>query len=103
MLFSEDTSPEARALLIESYRAMTPERRLQIALEASDALRATIRAEIAASHPEASEEERRVLFIRRCFGDKLADDVQRWMASGRGTCDAGSDNVPGPGQSEPHP
>lgn len=85
MLFSEDTSPEARALLIESYRAMTPAQRFKIALDASEAMRATIRADIAAQHPEASEEERQVLFIRRCFGDRLADEVQPWMAERRDT------------------
>ncbi len=84
MLFSEDTSPEARAVLIQSYRAMSPERRLAIALDASDAMRAMVRADIATRHPEATEEERQVLFLQRCFGDAVAEVIVRWRRSGGG-------------------
>lgn len=84
MLFSEDTSPEARAVLIESYRTMTPERRLAIALDASDAMRASVRADIATRHPEATDEERRVLFLRRWIGDALTEEIVRWQDTSGG-------------------
>ncbi len=75
MLFSEDTSPEARALLIESYRAMTPQRRFEIALQATEAARAMVRADIAARYPDATPKKRHELFLERWIGPELTREV----------------------------
>ena len=71
MPFSEDTSPDARRVLLQSYRAMTPERRIEIAMQATDAMRAMVRADIARHHPNASDAERQVLFLERWLGAEL--------------------------------
>lgn len=75
MPFSEDTSPEARRVLLQSYRAMTPERRIEIAMQATDAMRAMVRADIAQHHPNASDAERHVLFLERWLGAELAREA----------------------------
>lgn len=75
MLFADDTSAESRRALIAGLRAMSPERRIEIAMQATDAMRQMIRADIAAHHPEASESELRDLFLERWIGPELAREA----------------------------
>jgi hypothetical protein len=75
MPFSEDTSPEARRVLLQSYRAMTPERRVEVAMQATEAMREMVRTDIAQHHPHASDEERHVLFLERWLGVELAREA----------------------------
>lgn len=75
MPYSEDTTLEARQVLLQSYRAMTPERRIEIAMCATEAMRAMVRADIAHQHPHASEAERHVLFLERWLGVSLAREA----------------------------
>ena len=52
-----DTSPEAQAIQLEIYRAMSGEQRLLLALEMSDFVRDLAKARIRREHPEWPETE----------------------------------------------
>ena len=75
MLFASDTSPEARAVLLAILRGQAPERRLQIALAATDAAREMIRADLRERFPGASDEELHERFLERWLGAEVAGPV----------------------------
>jgi hypothetical protein len=75
-----DTHPEAERVLIETLRAAGPRGRAQmLSMMINDAMWRSQRA-IARSHPEMSEEERRLLFIEVHYGRDLAERVRRFLA-----------------------
>ena len=49
-----DTSPEAQAIQLQIYRAMSGEQRLLLALEMSDFVRDLAKARIRREHPECT-------------------------------------------------
>jgi hypothetical protein len=67
-----DTTPAAAARQLQLYRETGPARRAQIAVDLSDAVRATAIAGIRRRHPEYSDEEvaARFLWIVYGFGKK---------------------------------
>ena len=63
-----DTTPRAAALQLELYRQAGPARRVEIAVELSDAVRATALSGIRRRHPEYSEREVARAFLRLVYG-----------------------------------
>jgi len=63
-----DTTPRAAAIQLELYRQAGPARRVQIAVELSDAVRATALSGIRRRHPEYSEREVARSFLRLVYG-----------------------------------
>lgn len=68
-----DTSPRARERYFERLRAASPRERLQRALRLSEQVREATMSDVRRQHPGASEEEIAVAFIRRVYGNELAD------------------------------
>ena len=67
-------------MLLEIIRGQGPERRLEIALAATDAARDMIRADLAQRFPEADATRLHALFLERWLGAKLAAGVLQHMA-----------------------
>ena len=63
-----DTTPQAQAVQLRLYREATPSRRAQIAVDLSEAVRATTLAGIRRRHPEYSEQEVARSFLRLVYG-----------------------------------
>jgi hypothetical protein len=63
-MIPRDTSEEAMAAQLEVYRRMTPEARLQVALELTEMSRKLLADGIRARHPEYSDEQVRLAMIR---------------------------------------
>lgn len=59
-----DTSDEAMGAQLESYRRMTPEARLQVALELTEMSRRLLADGIRARHPEYDDDQVRLAMIR---------------------------------------
>jgi hypothetical protein len=76
-----DTAPEAAARQREAFRAMTPERRVELAVEMSDQIRAIAESGIRARHPELSDREVRDAVADLLLGRELADRARRGVAS----------------------
>jgi hypothetical protein len=66
-----DTSPEAAQVQVEIFRRMVPSRRLQLALEMGDSLRALVAAGIQQRHPEYAPQQVRLALIRLTLGKEL--------------------------------
>ncbi|MEO5616353.1 MAG: hypothetical protein ABIS67_01155 [Candidatus Eisenbacteria bacterium] len=75
MPFSSDTSPEARRVVIEALRRMTPPERLAKAMEMTASLRSLARAGVQRDLPAATESERHEEFLRRWLGVPLGEVV----------------------------
>jgi hypothetical protein len=67
----EDTSPEAWQILLDIYRRMTPDEKLQRTFEMSDFLRSICEAGIRTAHPSASEREVFLRLTQRTIGHEL--------------------------------
>ncbi|MBI4764401.1 MAG: hypothetical protein HY787_07335 [Deltaproteobacteria bacterium] len=59
-----DTSPEADARQLETFRRMSGEERMMAAMKLSDVIRDIALAGLKNRHPNSSEEELRILFYR---------------------------------------
>lgn len=70
-----DTSDEAREVQIAAYRAMTPARRVEIALQLSDDVRELSRSGIQRRHPELDERGVQYEFLRILYGSELAAEL----------------------------
>jgi len=68
MSVPHDTTPRAAAIQLQLYRQAGPSRRAQIAVELSDAARETTLAGIRRRHPEYSEREVALSFLRIVYG-----------------------------------
>jgi hypothetical protein len=66
-----DTTVEAARVQYEIFRRMPAERRLELALQMSDALREIAAAGVRQRHPDYSEEQVRLAVIRLTLGDDL--------------------------------
>jgi hypothetical protein len=62
-----DTSPEAEALQLQIWRAMTGEQRLRLALEMTDFARELAKSGIRRDHPDWTEAQVIRELIRRAF------------------------------------
>jgi len=68
-----DTTPRARQRYLERLRATPPRERLARALRLSEQVREATMTDVRRKHPAATEEEIAVAFVRRVYGDALAD------------------------------
>ena len=66
-----DTSPEAERVQIEIFRKMTPERRLQLAMELTQTSRNLLASGVRLRHPEYDEEQVHFAVIRLTIPEKL--------------------------------
>jgi len=74
-ILGADTSKEAMRVQMAVLRKLGPERRLQMALELSETVRAVSEAGIRHRHPEYDERQVRRALIRMVLGDEL---FRRW-------------------------
>jgi len=74
-MIPRDTHPEAHRVQMDLYRAMSPARRLEMALELSDDVRSLSREGFARRHPEYSAEEVSRALITLLFGKELARSI----------------------------
>lgn len=77
MIRSGDTSAGAHARQLEAWRRMTPEERLAVAAEMSDALRRLVEAGVRSRRPDASESQVQVAITDALLGPELAADLRR--------------------------
>ena len=68
-----DTTPRAMRRYVERLQATPPRERLARALHLSEQVREATMSDVRRQHGAATEEEIAVAFIRRVYGDKLAD------------------------------
>ena len=68
---ARDTSAEAAAVQIETYRRMTPAARLRVALELTELSRQLLAAGVRRRHPEYDAGQIRLATIRLWLGDEL--------------------------------
>lgn len=68
-----DTSPRAEARYWERLRDTPPAERLERALRLSERVRALTWADVERQNPGASRRDLAVAFLRRVYGDELAD------------------------------
>jgi hypothetical protein len=70
-----DTSPEARRVLYDLYRRMSPARKFELICDTYEMGRQLALAGLRMRHPEASEEEIWHLWARQHLGDELYEEV----------------------------
>lgn len=73
-----DTHPAMESILIEGYRKMSPAKRLKMAWEMSDTIRALAKAGILKRHPGISDEELRKRMGALFLGRELSIKVNGW-------------------------
>ena len=76
-----DTSPKAWARYMERVRATAPKDRLARAFALSRQVRELTMADVRKQHPTADELTLKVAFVRRVYGDVLADKFERQLRS----------------------
>jgi sorbitol-specific phosphotransferase system component IIBC len=70
-----DMTPVAHKKHIEYIRSLTGEQRALIAFEMSDKARQELIDDIKKQHPEFTKQQLIIEIIRRCYGEKLAQEV----------------------------
>ena len=75
MPFSSDTGPEARRVVVEALRRMTPQERLARGFAMTRTLVTLTKAGVLRDLPHASDEDRHREFLRRWLGAPLAERV----------------------------
>ena len=68
-----DTTPGALRRYLERLRATPPRERLERALRLSERARGATMSDVRRRHPQATQQELAVAFVRRVYGDALAD------------------------------
>ena len=71
----ENLSLEEAEEYVETLKDLTGEQRFEITCQLSDMKRQKIIDDIKKEHPEFTEKQVKIETIRRCYGDKLADEV----------------------------
>jgi hypothetical protein len=66
-----DTTLEAQRVQFEVFRRMPPGKRLEMALQMSDSLRAVAASGVRGRHPDYSEDQVKMAVIRLSLGDDL--------------------------------
>lgn len=74
-----DTSPDAERVRVELLRSAGPSRRAALALSLSQTCSDLARAALRRAHPEASEQEIRLLYAEEHYGRDLAGRVRRYL------------------------
>lgn len=70
-----DTAPEAALVQAAAFQRMSPERRLEIALQMSEDLRQLSAIGVRGRHPEYTDDQVRLAVIRLWLGDDLFHEV----------------------------
>ena len=78
LLFGDDTSPEAEAILIEGYRRMSPARKAQGMIELIQSLETLAMAQIRADHPHATARELKLRLASRWLDAEIMRTVFGW-------------------------
>ena len=73
---SSDTSPEVERVQIELLRKMSPAKKFSLVRSMTRTMIQASRANIQTLHPDADENELRLLFIELYYGKELADRVR---------------------------
>ena len=81
-----DTSSDADRVQMELLRRAGPQRRSAMMLSLTDVALTSARRAIARAYPDASDDQRKVLFVRLHYRDQLADEYaatscRNWSAS----------------------
>lgn len=82
-LRSPDTDPEAERIQLDLLRRAGPTRRAQMALSLSAAVIDLARMALRRSFPEATEEEIRLRFVERHYGQELASGLSQYLLTRR--------------------
>ena len=80
---SADTDPDAESVQIELLRQAGTARRAGMALSLSAQVIDLAYRAIRRSLPGATEEEVRLRFVERHYGEELAEDLRRFLAARR--------------------
>jgi hypothetical protein len=72
-----DTSPRARARYLERLRETAPVDRLARAFALSRRVRELTMADVERQHPGASARELKIAFVRRVYGERLAERLAK--------------------------
>ncbi len=72
-----DTSPAAQARYYALLRAMTPQQRFKRAMELTALARKLTMADVRRQNPGASARDIAIAFLRRVYGDEIADGFAR--------------------------
>lgn len=70
-----DTAQQSEGVMIEMLRKISPEARLETALEFTEILRKLIESGVRVRHPEYSDKEVKLAVIRIILGEKLFKKV----------------------------
>ncbi len=76
---ARDTHPEAEEVQIRIWRSWTPEKRLESACNLLEFLRRRVDQAIRDQHPNISDDEVRIHFLRRAYGEAIAARVARHL------------------------
>jgi hypothetical protein len=77
---TNDTSPEAEAVLLDLIRNMTPEERGAKTIRMTNRLIRECKNAIRKQNPEYCEQEVGLAFIELNYGSKLATEVRQYLA-----------------------
>ena len=80
---SIDTHPKAEAVQIALLRKATPAKRTWLMRSLSQTVLSLSKRTLREANPELSEQALKVLFVRHCYGDELADRFQIYLNRGR--------------------
>lgn len=76
---ARDTHPDAEKVQIRIWRSWTPEKRVESACRLLEFVRRRVDQAIRDQYPHASNDEVRIHFIRRAYGEELAARVARYQ------------------------
>ncbi len=79
-----DTSPDVDRLMIDLYRAMTPQQRLDISVKLTELASALALADIRRRHPEADERECLLRLATRRAGPEIIKQLCGWDVAEHG-------------------
>jgi len=72
---NSDTSPEARRVVCQLYRRMTPARKFELISQAYEFGRSLVIAGIRLRHPDATDAQVRIIWARQHLGDELYEQA----------------------------
>jgi len=75
-----DTSPDIRRRHLELLRDAGPERRLRMGLDLTRRTIASAWEGLCRTHPNLSEREREILWVRLNYGPDLADRLEQFLS-----------------------
>ena len=76
----DDTTTEARQVQIDCYRRMSTWRKVELIVELGELTDSLALAGIAARHPEADDDERRMRLLSLKYGPELVRRAYGWTA-----------------------